>query len=343
MAMELKQILIEKILANFSQPREKFDKEKIQELTESILSNGLINPISVREYKGGRFMIVAGERRWMAHKLAKIKTIPAFVKEYKDDGEWMVESLIENIHRENLQDSERGKYLFKLKQQIEKSEKKEISNTELGKKIGVDSRRIGEWLWAFETRKKSPFSGKISDSRLMPTREIKDEKLKSEVMKKISREDIPTQKVKEIVSIIKRATPEVKKALLSDDITTEQAERITKLKEPEQRAKAIQEHKSIKIVERNVERNVEKKVSDAEKREFAKKLVQINEWLNSVRSGVTECNTAIENVLRVILISTKFLSIMDDKQKEKLDEQIERLLEKLERGEQIVKQIQDKL
>ena len=63
--MELKQIPTDKILANFTQPRTQFDKEKIKELAESILGNGLIQPIVVRQWKD-KFMIVAGERRWKA-------------------------------------------------------------------------------------------------------------------------------------------------------------------------------------------------------------------------------------------------------------------------------------
>jgi len=107
--MELQTIKVDNILANFYQPRVKFDKDKIQELAESILSNGLINPITVREWKGGRYMIVSGERRWRAHKVANIKEIPAFVKTYSNDGQFMVDSLIENIHREDLSPTEKGK------------------------------------------------------------------------------------------------------------------------------------------------------------------------------------------------------------------------------------------
>ena len=96
--MELKEIEISKIYPNWFQPRKEFDKEKTKELAESILSNGLINPITVKVWRKG-FMIVSGERRWRAHKLANLKTIQAVVKEYKDDGQFMIDSLIENIHK----------------------------------------------------------------------------------------------------------------------------------------------------------------------------------------------------------------------------------------------------
>jgi len=110
--MELKEINISDILANFYQPRTKFDKEGIQELSESILSNGLINPITITPDKKrqGKYMIVSGERRWQAHRIAGLKTIQAIVKTYSSDGQFMVESLIENIHREDLSDWEEWKF-----------------------------------------------------------------------------------------------------------------------------------------------------------------------------------------------------------------------------------------
>lgn len=141
LSMEIKEISVDKILANPYQPREKFDKEKIQELAESILSNGLLNPISVKESKDGKYMIVAGERRWKAHKLAGLKTIQAFIKQYKDEGQWMVESLIENVHREDLQPLEKAKFVEKIMQL------KKINNIrEIAKIIGVAHTTISDWL-----------------------------------------------------------------------------------------------------------------------------------------------------------------------------------------------------
>ena len=59
-------------------------------------------------------MIVSGERRWRAHKVGGLKTITAFVKDYKDDTSFMVESLIENIQREDLSSMETAKFIKKI-------------------------------------------------------------------------------------------------------------------------------------------------------------------------------------------------------------------------------------
>jgi len=139
--MELKEIKVEDILANFYQPREHFEKEKIQELAESILSNGLINPITIREWKGNRFMIVAGERRWRACKIAKLKTIPCIVKEYDNENSFMIESLIENIHREDLLSMEKAKFIKRIWLQMGKP-----SYRVLGDRLSMGKDSIEEHL-----------------------------------------------------------------------------------------------------------------------------------------------------------------------------------------------------
>lgn len=83
-----------------NQPRKSFDKEKLQELADSIKAKGLLEPIIVRE-TGDHFEIIAGERRWRACRLAELNEIPVIVKDYSD-LERVEISLIENIQREDL-------------------------------------------------------------------------------------------------------------------------------------------------------------------------------------------------------------------------------------------------
>lgn len=83
------------------QPRKYFDKDALEELSESIKENGLLQPILVREYADGRYQIIAGERRFRACKLAGLSEIPAIVLD-KDDRDAAQIALIENIQREDL-------------------------------------------------------------------------------------------------------------------------------------------------------------------------------------------------------------------------------------------------
>lgn len=83
------------------QPRKNFDKEGLEELAASILKNGLLQPILVREYGAGRYQIIAGERRFRASKLAELSEIPAIILDRDDEAVAKI-ALIENIQREDL-------------------------------------------------------------------------------------------------------------------------------------------------------------------------------------------------------------------------------------------------
>ena len=83
------------------QPRKNFDRESLEELARSIEENGLLQPILVREHLGGRYQIIAGERRFRASKIAGLDEIPVIIMD-KDDRKVAEIALIENIQREDL-------------------------------------------------------------------------------------------------------------------------------------------------------------------------------------------------------------------------------------------------
>ena len=85
---------------NADQPRKAFDEEKLRELADSIARHGMVQPIIVRQ-NGERFVIVAGERRFRAARMAGLTQVPVIVKAL-DDAEVMEVALIENLQRENL-------------------------------------------------------------------------------------------------------------------------------------------------------------------------------------------------------------------------------------------------
>jgi len=94
------EIEIDKIFANPNQPRKAFDQTALNELSDSIKKHGVIMPIIVNR-SGDRFMIIAGERRFRASKLANKQTIPAIIKNYSERQIKEI-SLIENLQREDL-------------------------------------------------------------------------------------------------------------------------------------------------------------------------------------------------------------------------------------------------
>lgn len=97
----ISEIALSKIYANPNQPRHTFDEEALDELAQSIAEHGVISPITLRKDNDGRYMIIAGERRYRASKMAGLNTIPAYIRTAKDEQvmEW---ALIENIQREDL-------------------------------------------------------------------------------------------------------------------------------------------------------------------------------------------------------------------------------------------------
>ena len=89
------------IYPNPYQPRTEFDEEALNELAASIRSIGIVQPITVRSVDGGKYEIIAGERRFRASKLAGLETIPAYIRKTEDES--LLElALIENIQREDL-------------------------------------------------------------------------------------------------------------------------------------------------------------------------------------------------------------------------------------------------
>ncbi|SHI26987.1 ParB/RepB/Spo0J family partition protein [Clostridium intestinale] len=105
-------ISLNDIKANREQPRKSFDNEKILELSQSIKNHGIIQPLILKK-KDDFYVIIAGERRWRAAKLAGLKEVPAIIMDITDK-ELLELSLIENIQREDLNPIEEGKAFKKL-------------------------------------------------------------------------------------------------------------------------------------------------------------------------------------------------------------------------------------
>lgn len=97
---EVKQLLVEEITPNRFQPRTVFIDERIVELSQTIKTHGIIQPIVVRE-RDGMYEIIAGERRWRAVKKLGWERIPAIIKEFNDSQTASI-ALIENLQREEL-------------------------------------------------------------------------------------------------------------------------------------------------------------------------------------------------------------------------------------------------
>jgi len=131
-------IPIEKIFRDENQPRKEFDKEKIEELAQSINKNGLIQPLIVIKKDSENYTLVAGERRWRASQIANLKILPALLLPSDLDKDEI--SLIENIQRENLKVTEEAQAYQRL------IEKNNYTHEQLSKIVGKSRSHITNLL-----------------------------------------------------------------------------------------------------------------------------------------------------------------------------------------------------
>ena len=132
-------ILLSKIKTNPYQPRKEFDKKSLEDLALSIKQKGVISPITVRE-ESNNYILIAGERRYRASKSIKLKEIPAYVIEVKNDSDMMQIALIENIQRENLNPMEESEAYALLQNQFK------LSQNDIAKSVGKNRSTIANSL-----------------------------------------------------------------------------------------------------------------------------------------------------------------------------------------------------
>ena len=132
------EIPIEDVVPNKYQPRTSFHEEALNELAQSIKSDGVIQPVIVRR-SGSGYELIAGERRWRAAKKAGLKTIPAVVRDVSEFRtlEW---ALIENIQREDLNPIEEATAYSSLIQDFH------LTQDELAQRVGKDRTSISNYL-----------------------------------------------------------------------------------------------------------------------------------------------------------------------------------------------------
>ena len=131
-------IPIERIFRDENQPRKEFDKEKIEELAQSINKNGLIQPLIVIKKDSENYTLVAGERRWRASQIANLKILPALLLPTDLDKDEI--SLIENIQRENLKVTEEAQAYQRL------IKKNNYTHDQLSKIVGKSRSHITNLL-----------------------------------------------------------------------------------------------------------------------------------------------------------------------------------------------------
>jgi ParB family chromosome partitioning protein len=126
---ELRELPVELIEPNPTQPRRRFEEESLAALAVSVRDRGMLQPVLVRPRKGGVYELVAGERRWRAAQMAGLEAIPALVRA-RADGEALEAALIENMAREDLNPIEEARACVGLVEELG------VTREDVGRRLG---------------------------------------------------------------------------------------------------------------------------------------------------------------------------------------------------------------
>ena len=192
----IKMIKVRDIEPNKNQPRKTFDKEKLEILSSSIATHGIVQPILVKPNINGTYMIVAGERRWRAAKLAKIKEVPCVIRQL-DEPAVMEIALIENLQREDLNPIEEAEGYRRLMETCE------LTQEEVAEKVGRSRSAVANSLRLnnlSERVKQMVIDGKLSQVHARALLSITDDNEQFELAKFIIEKGLNVRQVEKLVS-----------------------------------------------------------------------------------------------------------------------------------------------
>lgn len=191
----ISEVKLEQIEANPYQPRSNFDEEALEELASSINEIGLIQPVTLRKVGEEKYQIIVGERRCRAAQKAGLDSIPAYIREAKDDG--MLEmALVENIQREDLDSIEIALSYQRLLEECD------FTQEELSSRVGKKRTTIANYLRLLRLPaviQKSLREKEISMGHARALINIEDEDIQTTIHDQILKNGYSVRKVEEIV------------------------------------------------------------------------------------------------------------------------------------------------
>ena len=197
---KLKELNIEDVIADPEQPRRHFDEKALNDLANSIKIHGVLQPIVVVK-NGNKYIIVAGERRYRASKLAKLDKIPAIIRDLSDQNRLEL-SLIENLQRADLNILETATAYLKLRQQFN------MTAEQIGERVGGKSSssvlNTLRLLKLPDEVKKYIYTGELKEGQARPLLQI-DEKTVLEILPKIIKEKWSSRKVEQFLVQYKKS------------------------------------------------------------------------------------------------------------------------------------------
>lgn len=188
-------VAIDKLSSGKYQPRKTFEKEALQELSQSIRENGILQPIVARRTASGKLEIVAGERRWRASQLAGLHEVPVILRNF-NDKEALELAIVENIQREDLNPIEEAEGYSRLITEFK------LSQQQVAEKVGRDRATVANAIRLLalpDEVKKMISGGELSVGHAKVLLGLPDQKKQLELAKAVIKDKIAVRKLEKLV------------------------------------------------------------------------------------------------------------------------------------------------
>ena len=248
----IKQIEIDLICPNPNQPRKSFEKDKLDELAESIKKYGVIQPIIVKKEEE-IYTIIAGERRWRASKIAGLPTIPCIIRDIENKNASEI-ALIENIQREDLNP--------------------------------IDEANAYEYIMERYALTQEELSSVIGKSRVYVTNTLRLLNLDDYVKEKLISNEISQGHARAIISLDKNLQKQITDRIIKDDLSVRDVEKLVRDLKKVKVKKVVQKDKFVLNIEELLTNKLSAKVKITNKRNRGKIEIEYksNEDLNRLLS-----------------------------------------------------------
>ncbi|MCL2764481.1 MAG: ParB/RepB/Spo0J family partition protein [Treponema sp.] len=197
-AQDIVQLPVNKLVPNPGQPRKNFDETELQELADSIKTYGIIQPVIAANAGDGTYIIIAGERRTRAARLASLETIPVIIRDYTDQKRLEV-SLIENIQRSDLNPIEEAAAYKNL------MDFSNLSQDELAVKMGKNRSTVANALRLLKLPveiQKSIEEGKVSSGHARALLSVANAKARDKLYRELLSNDFSVREAEKRAAVI---------------------------------------------------------------------------------------------------------------------------------------------
>ena len=216
---------VKSIEANPFNPRTNFEKEALEELSTSIATHGIIQPLTVRKLGRDKYQLISGERRFRASQLAGLKEVPAYIRIANDQA--MLEmAIVENIQRENLNAIEVALSYQRLLEECD------LTQVELSEKVAKSRSNITNHLRLLKLPADIQLGLRENEITMGHARallSINDNKYRSTVYRKVLDENLSVRQVEEIAKNFNGTAVESPKSNPKGELSTNQKEFVTSL------------------------------------------------------------------------------------------------------------------